>query len=437
MLNALPHRVLVHRPGFRACGGEARRVIIDPLTAILYTGVLVAVTLLTMRRPYYGVCALIVVQPFAFYQDVFATTLTLSKVVLIGVLLGLLAYPSAFWALRAPVPQRLIRAGLLVMAATVVTFAVASYHDAVARETLKIVEYLLLFSVVVAAYRLDPQPQGIRTTVLLTTLAVALLALLQEIVGAPSAMLLGGHAIPRIAGPLEGPNQLAGYFDVALPLVLALAIEQPTPTALITLFFIVAADVLTFSRGGVLGAISGIVCVLFILRHNVRAPLTAVAAGLGAGIAVALSWGVVANTLGLERFWDFREPEYAGGVGTRPQLWHAAWTLWLQHPLLGVGAGNFEREIPLTGLHGVRTHSNSLYLQSLVEGGVVLFAATVWLVYTSIAAFVRPRVSTPFVVAALAASVALALHQTVDLLTFYPKVGGEWWILMALGAACA
>ncbi|HZZ66382.1 MAG TPA: O-antigen ligase family protein [Candidatus Baltobacteraceae bacterium] len=429
--------MLVHRRGFRAYGGEARRVIIDPLTAILYTGVLVAVTLLTMRRPYYGVCALIAVQPFAFYQDVFATTLTLSKVVLVGVLLGLLAYPWAFAALRAPAPQRLIRAGLLVLGATVLTFAVATYHDAVVRESLKLIEYLLLFSVVVAAYRLDPQPQAIRTTVLLTTLTVALLALLQEIVGAPSAMLLGGHAIPRIAGPIEGPNQLAGYFDVALPLVLTLAIEQPAPAALVTLFFIVAADVLTFSRGGILGAVAGTACVLFVLRRNVRAPLTALLTGLGAGIAVALSWGVLANTLGLERFWDFRQSDYAGGVGTRPQLWHAAWTLWLKHPLLGVGAGNFEREIPLTGLHGVRTHSNSLYLQSLVEGGVVLFAATLWLVYTSIATFIRPRLSSPFMVAALAASVALALHQIVDLLTFYPKVGGEWWIVMALGAACA
>jgi hypothetical protein len=41
----------------------------------------------------------------------------------------------------------------------------------------------------------------------------------------------------------------------------------------------------------------------------------------------------------------------------------------------------------------------------------------------------------PFVAAALAASVALALHQLVDFLTFYPKVGAQWWIVLALGAA--
>jgi hypothetical protein len=36
---------------------------------------------------------------------------------------------------------------------------------------------------------------------------------------------------------------------------------------------------------------------------------------------------------------------------------------------------------------------------------------------------------------ALAASVALALHQVVDYLVFYPKVGGAWWLLLGIAAA--
>jgi O-antigen ligase len=125
----------------------------------------------------------------------------------------------------------------------------------------------------------------------------------------------------------------------------------------------------------------------------------------------------------------------SGGVGTRSQLWHAAITLWRQHPIFGVGAGNFELDIPQTGLKGVRTHANSLYLQALVEGGIPLIAATLWLIYASIATFVREVLESPFVAAALAGSIALALHQVVDYLTYYPKVGIEWWVVMALGAA--
>ena len=105
---------------------------------------------------------------------------------------------------------------------------------------------------------------------------------------------------------------------------------------------------------------------------------------------------------------------YAGGVGNRDELWRAAWRMFLAHPLLGAGAGNSELDLPKFGVYGVRTHANSWYLQSLAEGGVVLFGATLALIGASIGAFLRRpfvaslRAQPPWVLAAIAASVALA-----------------------------
>lgn len=408
----------------------------DAITLILYAAVFVAITLLTLRRPAYGAAALILFQPFAFYGDVFDTTITLPKVVLLAVLLGVLAYRGSFEPIGGPIPAPLLTAGGLVLAAILLSDAHAAHHGAVMREALKTLEYLVLFATVVAAYRLDPQRESIATALLAVTIAVSLLALAQEAIGAPSGLLLNGQVVPRIAGPLEGPNQLAGYFDVALPVAFALAVDRPSTLAFAAIFFAVFADVLTFSRGGAIGAVAGVLVVGLTLRSGLGRSLRFMAGGLLAGIAVALIWSVAAHSalLALARLFG-NEPNYAGGVGTRPELWHAAYRLWREHPFFGVGAGNFELEIPLTGLRGIRTHANSLYLQSLVEGGIPLFAATVYLVYTSIASFARERRYSPFVTGAFAASIALALHQIVDFLTFYPKVGGEWWIVMALGAA--
>jgi O-antigen ligase len=408
---------------------------LDPLTAILYTALLVCVALVTMRKPSYGICTLIAVVPFAFFQGPLSFTDWLPRVTLLGVVLGLLAYRDAFAPLGDGGPWRIVVAGLIVFGATVISFTHATYYGMTMRETLKILGYILVFCAVVAAYRLDSDRRAVRMTILGTICVVAILALVQEIIGSHSVMLLNGHPVPRIAGPLEGPNQLAGYFDVALPLALALAIDEASPLVLCTLFLIAMTDVLTFSRGGLIGAIAGAAAIAFVARRNLRAPFTAVAGGIVAGLGVAVSWGIAEGAFALARFWDFQQSDYAGGVGTRSELWHAAWTLWLRHPIFGVGAGNFELEIPLTGLQGVRTHANSLYLQSLVEGGVFLFSATLWLVYTSIATFAREQLRSPFVLAAFAASIALALHQVIDLLTFYPKVGDEWWIAMGLGAA--
>jgi O-antigen ligase len=132
---------------------------------------------------------------------------------------------------------------------------------------------------------------------------------------------------------------------------------------------------------------------------------------------------------------------YAGGVGNRSELWHAAWRMWLAHPVLGVGAGNFELLLPAYGVFGVRTHANSWYLQSLAEGGIALFAATIALLVAVIAGLAgahplrRLRAASPWVVAGVGATLALTVHQTVDYLVFYPKVGGAWWLLLGIAAA--
>lgn len=389
-----------------------------------------------MRRPIAGVCVLIVLQPFALYGDVLDTTVTLPKVALVGVLLGCIAYPRAFDILRERAPARFVLAGALVVAAIALSAAQAANLHAVFREIFKAMEYVVLFVTVYAAYRLEPDRNVARIAIVATTALVALLSLSQELFGAPSVLLLNGHTMPRIAGPLEGPNQLAGYLDVSLPLLFAFCVEGSGAPTQVVLALATFADVLTFSRGGALGAVAGLVTVALVYRlRDLRAALVSTGIGLAAGTVVAASWGLVAHSLGIFRLWQFTRIENAGGVGTRPELWHAAIELIRKHALLGVGAGNFELDLPQVGLHGVRTHANSLYLQALVEGGIPQLAATLYLAYVSISTFVRERASSPLVAGALGASIALALHQIFDYLVFYPKVGGWWWIVLALGVA--
>jgi len=241
---------------------------------------------------------------------------------------------------------------------------------------------------------------------------------------------------PRIAGPLEGPNQLAGYFDVSLPLLFAFAVETSDVAVHAALALAIFADLLTFSRGGALGAIAGLVTVATVYGRSAVSAISAIVSGLFGGVIILSVWGFALHSFLLLRPWSFTDTSYAGGVGSRSELWYAAWRLWRERPWLGVGAGNFQLELPRAGLHGIRTHANSLYLQSLVEGGLPLFAATLWLLYNAIAPFWGARATrNAFVAGALGASVALALHQIVDFLSFYPKVGGWWWIALALGAA--
>ncbi len=410
-------------------------VPLDPPSAALFVAAFVIAIWLTARRPAYGLCALILTTPFAFAHELFGTTIALPKCVLLGVLVGLAAHPGALRALRDRPAPLLLGALAFYAAASGLTIVGAADRGPALRETLKAVEYSGVFLAAYCAYRLDARDAALLASVAAAAVVVALSALAQEIVGAPSGLYIGAAIVPRIAGVLEGPNQLSAYGTVAFAALGAWALVRRTPLIDGALALIVCADLLTFSRAGLVGL--AVVVALVVVAAGRRAwnALRPAALGLATGLAGCAWWVIYAHTPGVLRM-SLAPSLYAGGVGNRGELWAAAWRMWRERPLLGVGAGNFELELPRYGVPGVRTHANSWYLQSLAEGGIVLLAATFALLAAVVGSFAGAlRRGSPWVLAALAATLGLAVHQIVDYVVFYPKVGGAWWLLVGIAAA--
>lgn len=415
-------------------------VQLDPWSAVLFTTIFVAVALLTARRAAYGLGALVLSVPFALYRDVLGTTITIPKVALLGVLIGLTTYGGNAARVRArPMPLLLGALGFYLIA-TALTLFDAAHRGATIRETLKVAEYIAFFVAAYLCYSLDRDDALVVGAVAIAAIVVSISALAQEIIGAPSGLYIGAAIIPRIAGLLEGPNQLSAYFEIATAVLGAWALVRRTALLDFALVVAVCADVLTFSRAGLIGlAIIAAILVLVAGKAALDA-LRPAFLGLIAGLVGTAWWAIYAHTPGVLRV-SLEPTLYAGGVGNRGELWSAAWRMWLNRPILGVGAGNFELELPRYGVFGVRTHANSWYLQSLAEGGAFLFAATLAVVAAVIATFSGKRFfeglrsRSPWILAALAASIALAIHQTVDYLVFYPKIGAAWMLLLGVAAA--
>jgi putative inorganic carbon (hco3(-)) transporter len=413
---------------------------LDPPSAALFVAAFVCAAALTARRPAYGLAALLLTTPLEFAHDVLGTTITLPKAVLLGVLLGLTTYRGCTALLRKrPAPLLLAAAGVLLVA-TALSAIDAVHRGLVVREAFKVVEYAAFFVAAFLCYSLDGEDAPLLGAAAIAAIAVSLSALAQEIIGAPSGLYIGSAIVPRIAGLLEGPNQLSGYCEIAVAILGAWSLVRRSLLVDVALGLTVCADVLTFSRAGWVGLAIVAAVLAFAGGRDAMRALWAGIAGLVAGLAGAGWWAIYAHNPGVLR--ATLEPSlYAGGVGNRSELWHAAWRMWRNNPILGVGAGNFELALPQYGVCGVRTHANSWYLQSLAEGGIVLFAATIALVVTIAASFANAlrhaasRISSPWILAALAATLALALHQVVDYLVFYPKVGGAWWLLLGTAAA--
>ncbi len=412
---------------------QETHVPVDVLSALVYVLCALAVGALTRRRPALGVAALLVLAPFDLARYIGPTTITTLKAGLVGMLLAL-AFSRPDLAAFRTLP---VRAMITAFAATLVAIALSALHaqhlGAVVREGFKDGEYLLLFLGAVAAFATDPDDRPFWRTLEFAVVLVCGSALAEYALGAHSGLMVGGQSLPRIAGALEGPNQLAGYLDVALPVLVARALVHRDRTLVAVILLATMTDVLTISRSGIAGAAIGVVVVLLVLR-----PFSSAAwrfAGVmvliaALGIALALRAGVPTGYFTLDQ-----ATQSADHLGNRGQLWRAAVALWRTSPVVGVGAGNFELDLDQVGLRGVRTHANSIYLQNLAEGGVLGLGATIALFVVTIVTLARSRVRRPLVVGALGAAVALASHQLFDDLFFFPKVASAYWLVVGVAIA--
>ncbi len=408
---------------------------LDAASAIVYIAFFAIVVYAAYRRPATGVLALIFSDPFAFSRSIGFTTVTLSKVALVAIVIGFLLRKMSL----GPLPPQPARSLLLSVTLVAATVALSMWHASAlapaARETLKWLEYAVIFAVCATAYYNDPDEALIRWGVLITTALVAALAIPELFTGANSGVIIARTEVPRIAGPLEGPNQLAAYLGLTLPVILAYTLKQGRRwPEIFTIAAGIIATLLSFSRGGIVSLLLALFIVAVLCVQSKLAKSVFAAAAIAVLIASAASWRLVAGGIGLVTTGAHHRIEIRGGLGTRRDLWEAAVSLWRAHPLWGIGAGNYELEVGKLLRAPIKTHANSFYLQSLVEGGLPLVGATLFLVYNSIAAFLG-RTRTPLTIAALAASTALALHFILDLLVFYPKVGMQWMILLGIASA--
>jgi O-antigen ligase len=413
--------------------------VADPASIVIFLAVFVIAAVGTMRRAAYGAAALACVIPFDWAHAIAGTTITLGKATLAGVLIGLCAQPATLAALRRHDIRRIALASCGMLAAIAATALIARDRPAAIHEIFRWVEYTLVFVAIAVAYAMDPDDSVVRTALFASILCACVSAFCDLLFGAPYGMWLGSIAVPRISGLLDGPNQLAGYLEIAAAAAGTWQLRAPSRLSSLALVFAGIAVPLTFSRAAIAGIVAILVVFLFDTRRSLRSLQRAQGFiyGLLGGLAVVFFWEAMSHqsiATSLIRASDMQSGA-SGGLGTRSQLWRAAFFFFRHHPLLGIGAGNYELELADAGVFGVRTHANNWYLQALAEGGIVLFAATIaWLAAVASSTWSHLR-SSPWGLAAFAATIAMIVHGFLDYLVFYPKVAEAWIVLIALGVA--
>ena len=401
---------------------------------LLIAVVFLASIVLVRLRVASGWLLLLASAPFSFSVAAHGTTITLAKAVFVACALAaipLLRQMRARGAFAVTAASAAFLA--FVVASALSALGAAVHHDAI-REALKIAEYFAIFVLAGAYYAIAPDERMLRIVLAASVTVVAALAILQLHGGVKEYETLFGHTFARIAGPLGGPNQLGAYLAIGITALAALRPPGERMLPIAATAFAAIALLLTFSRGGVLQLVAGLACVAALRSAPTRARAVAWIAGAAVALACAVVLAVALDP-GFAPFQRiFGDPSnFNGGLGTRTGLWPAALQLWAQHPILGIGPGNFEDAIGRF-LPGVRTHPNSYFLELLAEGGTLGLLAFTWLAAALMRTFAAAAAQ-PIAVAAFAVLVGMLLHLTYDGVLIYPKVGVFFWVLLAYAFA--
>lgn len=406
-----------------------------------FLAVILAAGYLAYRRSPLALGALAFAIPFAAYRDIGNTTITLEKCLVFGIAAGLILSGVPLWP-RSVGARRILMASGALLLAIVLSLAHATYHVPALREFFKTAEYVVVFWCAVGFLeQVQGSDRALCVGVSASVLLAATLGVLQALIGgAPSGVWVNGHPLPRVAGPLEGPNQLAGFLEAAMPLLWVAPSLVPWlgTTARSTTGIAAAAIVLTQSRAGVLVAALSYFFFRKIAPREGRLAQWPMACGALFGLAVAGAWyvwGAHASWGDASRLFHLMDSQGAGGVGSRSQLWPAAIHLFKSNPVTGVGAGNFELLLPSVGVQGVQTNAGSLWLQTLAEQGLLGIGALVVFAFVALRESFAARTRSLLACTALFALASLLTHQLVDDLFFFPKVAALVWLLLAGVAA--
>jgi putative inorganic carbon (HCO3(-)) transporter len=380
----------------------------------------------TLIRPEYGLYLLIFAVPWGSVREIRLGAMTVGTTeALVGLVLAAwLARMIAAREIKTVHPPLLLPL-LIFLGAILLSLTVTLSLQYSLKEILKWLEVLgiYLFVVNVIGKR---EAKVIVLLILLAGISQALLGIYQFFgrVG-PEGFLLFDRFM-RAYGTFEQPNPYGGYLGMVLPLAYSLSLgakgygardkgqgirdkgDAPYSlpfalsilTALATtgLVLMLAAMLMTWSRGAWLGFIAAFV-VMNVVRSRRAAALFALA-------LILLSFVIVMGGLQLfpeaitQRFLDFL-PFLSGVDISRVEVtpanfavierlahWQAGWDMFSEHPWLGVGIGNYEPVYPAYALpywDDPLGHAHNYYLNIGAEAGLVglsayliLWAAVFW-----------------------------------------------------------
>ncbi len=240
----------------------------------------------------------------------------------------------------------------------------------------------------------------------------------------------------RISGTSSNPNMFAEYMVVLFPFVAAAIMrskkQYTTPFCICALVLGLFSILFTFSRASYICILAILVSIFIFNPSYLKRKVYLF--HLGAFLLFAAMILVLPNVFSA-RMGTLNASD--SSINERIKIWGSVWDAILQRPIFGYGAGTGSIHTFMESIQMPRiTHAHSLYLELLLEGGIIsLFCfllCAVRATYHHIRFLFIYKAGKCYNFACAASLCALLLFGTMDYPLFTPKLVGAFFLIIAL-----
>jgi O-antigen ligase len=289
---------------------------------------------------------------------------------------------------EAPQLIVLFAALLAYLAIVALSIVVASSHSATLKEIIKWGEVTAAVVLTLLLARTERQVRLVAWALIVAGLAEALLGCAQWAF-ATGSLGPGGSSI-RVFGTFGQPNPYGGYLNFALPLALSLALfgrdARERWVAAAASVILLLAEGLANSRGALIGLTAAVVIIAVLGWRRERLAISAVVFGVPLAIIAwigqlvpqhlqnAVLNQVRVNGLTLSCAPNSGVNDANFSTVERLAHWVAGLRMFLAHPLLGVGAGNYNNaysQYAVACWPEPLGHAHNYYINVAAETGIL------------------------------------------------------------------
>lgn len=254
---------------------------------------------------------------------------------------------------------------------------------------------------------------------------------LEMVLAYPSWLVnISGKTIFRAISIFPDPHTFSFFLGILLPISFGLWLNDKKKYWLVSFSFLLLANILTFSRGGYLSLLAGILILFFVYWNKIKNKYKI---GVILFLITVIFILITSNPISSRFFssFNFREGSNMGRI----EMWEKSISVIRDNFIFGVGIGNFPLQIKPLANYREPIYAHNTYLDITVEAGFLAGLSWIGILFFSMFNFFKKNKKDLLYGCFLLSVIIFSVHSLVDNAIYSPIVLTLFLIIISFAYA--